>query len=212
MGRFRGELEELLRLTNVSGYNGLSRVLDTLDLEVSKGAIARYHALLQFIVALDLYRRGFDVSVEEHIDGGFKADVFAESPQGSIVVEVETGYVPVDKIRFLEEFLEAKVAFKAVAYSVYADLFIIATPSHVRLLVTPELVKPVGERDILDVMVIRELALKYDRAKASKIVWRAPMSRVDGLAYVNILNARVHYRILGREVNRELKRMLMKST
>jgi len=199
--RFRVMLEELLatRFNGLgSSLNGLSRVIDVLDLEVSRGAIAGYHALLQFIVAMDLYSRGFDVSVEEPVDGGFKADVYAEGPQGSVIVEIETGYVPPDKVRVLEEFLEAKVAFKAVAYSPYADLFIVAAPSHVRLLVAPELLKPVEDRDILDVMVIRDLASRYDRARASRILWRAPLSRVDGIASINVSNLKVEYRITGK--------------
>jgi hypothetical protein len=179
----------------VDGLNGLSRVLDVLELEVSRGGIARYHAMLQFLVALDLHRRGFDVSVEEPVDGGFKADVYAEGPTGRVIVEIETGYVPPDRMYELEGFLEAKVAFKAVAYSFYTDLFVVATPSHMSLSIPEELLKPIESRSVEDVIAIRELALRYDRVKASRILWRAHASRVDGVAYINVSDRRVYYLI-----------------
>jgi len=189
---FRFELERMLGFT-VDSFNGLSRVLDVLELEVSRGGIARYHAMLQFLVALDLHRRGFDVSVEEPVDGGFKADVYAESPMGRVIVEVETGYVPPDRMYELEGFLEAKIAFKAVAYSAYTDLFIVATPSHMSLSIPGELLKPIESRDVRDVIAIRELALRYDKARASRVLWRAHVSRVDGLAYINVSDRKVYY-------------------
>ncbi len=179
--------------STIDSFNGLSRVLDVLDFEVSRGGIARYHAILQFIVALDLHRRGFDVSVEEPVDGGFKADVYAEGPAGRVIVEVETGYVPPDRILDLEEFLEAKIAFKAIAYSAYTDLFIVATPSHINMFIPRELLKPMEHRDVEDVMSIRELALRYDRSRALRVLWRAHLSRVDGVAYINVSNQKVYY-------------------
>ncbi len=191
---FRVDLERLLGVT-FNDSNGISRVLDVLDLEVSRGGIARYHAILQFIVALDLYKRGFDVSVEEPVDGGFKADVYAECPTGRVIVEIETGYIPPDRIHGLEEFLDAKIAFKAIAYSIYADLFILATPSHIRLPIPQELLKPIELREAEDITIIRELALRYDKVKASRILWRAPLSRVDGIAYINVSSRKVQYMI-----------------
>jgi hypothetical protein len=196
LGVFRAELERMLESTITSNFNGLSEVLDKLDFEVSRGGIARYHAILQFIVALDLHRRGFDVSVEEPVDGVFKADVYAESPLGRVIVEVETGYVPPDRIHSLEEFLEAKMVFKAVAYSAYTDVFMIATPNHIKMPVPRELLIPVEDRDESDIMAIRELALRYDKSKASRILWRAHLSRLDGIAYVNVMNQKVSYIIM----------------
>lgn len=193
---FKSELLQLMGLNRFNGFNGLSRVLDILNLEVSRGGIAKYHALLQFIIALDLYRRGFDVSVEEPVDGGLKADVYAESPEGRVIVEVETGYVPPDRIYSLEDFLRFKIAFKAIAYSAHADLFIVATPSHITLPIPHELLKPIEDRDPLDVAKIKSLAMGYDRARASRIIWRAHLSRVDGVAFVKVSELRVRYELL----------------
>ncbi len=178
----------------LAGFDGLSRVVDVLEFEVSRGGVTSYHALLQFIVALDLHLRGFDVGVEERLDGGFIADVYAEGPGGIIVVEVETGFVPQGRLASLESYLASRVAFKAAAYSPGVDAFIVAFPSHMSMVAIPEpLLKPLEDREPEDVRVIRGLIEAYDLKRASRIGWRAHIARVDGVASINVDKARVAY-------------------
>lgn len=175
------------------GFDGLSRVVDVLEFEVSRGGVTGFHALLQFIVALDLHLRGFDVFVEERVGGGFIADVYGEGPQGVVVVEVETGFVPRDRLDRLEEYLASRVAFKAAAYSLGVDAFIVAFPRHVSVSIPSCLLKPLEDREPGDVEAIRRLIEAYDPRRASRIGWRAHMARVDGVAFISVDRAKVAY-------------------
>ena len=96
-------------------------------------SVSRFHRLLQDIVASGLSSLGFDVVIEEPLPEGLIADVYGESPWGSIIVEVETGFVDPQMLGIAEDYLTAKIAWKSVRYSRYADYFAIATPSFVNL-------------------------------------------------------------------------------
>ncbi|MDM7275114.1 MAG: hypothetical protein P3X22_003190 [Thermoprotei archaeon] len=183
----------MARRLGLDGFDGLSRVVDVLDFEVSRGGVTGFHALLQFIVALDLHLRGFDVGVEERVSGGFIADVYGEGPRGVVVVEVETGFVPRDRLDRLEEYLASRLAFKAAAYSLGVDAFIVAFPRHVSVSIPPCLLKPLEDREPEDVGAIRRLIEAYDARRASRIGWRAHMARIDGLASINVDRVKVAY-------------------
>ncbi|MEM0365577.1 MAG: hypothetical protein QXR02_01440 [Acidilobaceae archaeon] len=193
MSDLRQDIVEISTRLKLNSHNGLSTVFERLYEEVSRGAIARYHALLQLIVAIDLHLRGFDVRVEEELPTGFKADVYAESPCCSVIVEVETGYIPQEWILRLEDFIASRVAFKAVAYSIDSDIFILAIPSHLRLLIPNPLLKPIEERDELDISMIRAMVTRYNRNQATRIGWRAQLARIDAIGYINVEEAIVEY-------------------
>ncbi|MCE4616064.1 MAG: hypothetical protein F7C09_03250 [Aeropyrum sp.] len=95
--------------------------------------ISRLHAAVQSIVAGWLEAQGFDASVEEFIGEDLVADVYAESPWGSIIVEVETGFIDPKAVATPERYLLAKILVKASRYSRYADAFAVAFPSFVQV-------------------------------------------------------------------------------
>lgn len=107
-------LERLLRLNSMRALSGL-------------------HAVMQFTLALVLYSEGYDVWVEYELPGGLVADLYAEGPPGSVVVEVETGYVDPSMLHSPSSYLESKIALKAAQYSGHADLFVLAAPAYVEL-------------------------------------------------------------------------------
>lgn len=107
-------LERLLRLNSMRALSGL-------------------HAVMQFTLALILYNEGYDVWVEYGLPGGLVADLYAEGPPGSVVVEVETGYVDPSVLHSPSSYLESKIALKAAQYSGHADLFVLAVPAYVEL-------------------------------------------------------------------------------
>ena len=106
---------------------------------------SRLHRLLQLRVAEWLDSLGFDVYVEEPLEGGLVADVYAESPWGSLIVEVETGFVAPSKLELAEAYLAGKALVKAFKYSPHADIFAVALPSYIRLRLPPEVYKMGGE-------------------------------------------------------------------
>jgi len=171
----------LLRRAGLKPSNGLAEALVKL-IELNKSrAVSSFHAILQYVVAMTLYKEGYDVWVEYDVGGGLTADVYAESPRGTVIVEVETGYVPPAYLSSPVEFLEARVAFKAILYSGRADIFVIATPSHI-VLPRP---RGLGSRAVL---VDRErLARLLELTHGKPFEWameELPRARVDGFVKI----------------------------
>ena len=109
--------------------------------------VSRFHRLLQEIVAAGLSSMGFDVSIEEPLPGGLVADVYGEAPWGSIIVEVETGFVAPGMLESAEDYLKARIAWKSIRYSRHADLFAVAMPSFVEIPIPGVLVGRGGRRE-----------------------------------------------------------------
>ncbi len=116
------------RLMGVQHYNGLKDVYDRLVRLYRRRGLARYHALLQYIMASKLYTEGYDVEVERAVGGGYRADVYGEAPWGTIVIEVETGFIPPGVLLEASSYLQARIIYKAAMYSGAADRFGLAVP------------------------------------------------------------------------------------
>ncbi len=113
--------------------DGLQEILFKLSLLTDKRSLSSYHALIQYVLALNLHKKGYDVWVEKPLPEGLKADVYAEHPLGSVIIEVETGYIPKSCIERPLSFLIGKIVHKALLYSKYSDKFFIALPAYISL-------------------------------------------------------------------------------
>ena len=110
------------------------------------------------------------------------ADVYAESPWGTVIVEVETGYVAPRALGRAEEYLEGRIVGKALKYSRYSDVFAIATPSYLAPPIPPEAMKTRGLL-LVDGRLLEEALLAGN-------AWRG-VARIDALLGVNISERRV---------------------
>ncbi|MEM3079557.1 MAG: hypothetical protein QXF21_04490, partial [Thermoproteota archaeon] len=59
-----------------------------------KGLVKINHSVMELVCAKHLMLKGYDVDVEHDLGGGLICDVYAVRGHGTLVVEVETGYVP----------------------------------------------------------------------------------------------------------------------
>jgi len=141
------------------------------------GSVSRYHRLIQEIVASWLEGRGYDVSIEEPLPGGLVADVYGESPWGTVIVEVETGYVAPKAIGVAEHYLEGRIIGKALKYSRYSDVFAVAAPSYYRPPIPLEAFKAGG------VIIVDGVFL--EKALLAGKAWRG-VARIDALLGVNV--------------------------
>ncbi|BAN90183.1 hypothetical protein ACAM_0714 [Aeropyrum camini SY1 = JCM 12091] len=100
---------------------------------LKRGNGSRIHSLIQGTVASWLSSRGFDVYPEERLGEDLVADIYAESPWATVIVEVETGFIDPRALDRPEVYLLARVVAKASRYSRYADYFTVAIPSYLSL-------------------------------------------------------------------------------
>ena len=146
--------------------------------------MSRFHATVQRIVASWLRGMGFNAMLEHCVDGVHYADVYAVDGNTSIIVEVETGYVPPMFIGSAEEYMLARAIVKTVKYACLADEFYIATPSYFRPPIPDVIVRPVDEQAVeaASGLVGRFFGEKW----AEETLRRLRGCRLAGLMLVNV--------------------------
>ncbi len=176
MGRsLAPDLASVGLLLGVEPGNGLGDVERRLEEFYSRGSLARAHALLQYIVAVHLYRLGYDVQVEYGLPGGLRADVYAEAPWEELVVEVETGRVPPRLMVQYDSYMRARLAYKVLLYSVHAPTAL-AVPSYLEGFVPWQLMGDGGGRRGLAALIQAYYSIGGERL--GRMLDRARLRRV----------------------------------
>ena len=170
----------------------LGRLCDDLDTDVEKklknlrdklvrlhteNMVKINHSVMELVCAKYLIMAGYDVDVECSLDS-ISCDIHAKKGLGSLIVEVETGFVPPEHALDPSTYCKARIASKITRYSGYAEKFILASPPHYILQIPKELIKPPRYRTEDEIMVIKRLCDSYYR--------NPPVSLEE------IKNARVH--------------------
>ncbi len=118
------------------------------------------HSVMELICAKNLVQRGFEVDLE-HVLNGISTDIYAKKGFGSLIVEVETGFVPPDHALDPVNYLRARVTSKITRYSAYANKFILATTPYYIMQIPPSLVKPPRFRSDNEVKYLKTLCDQY---------------------------------------------------
>jgi hypothetical protein len=118
------------------------------------------HSVMELICAKYLIQNGFEAHLEHNIDG-LSTDVYANKGYGSLIVEVETGFVPPDHALDPVTYLRARVASKITRYSSYANKFVLATTSYYIMQIPPSLTKPPRFRTLEEISYIKNLCDLY---------------------------------------------------
>jgi len=84
--------------------------VDLLD-KHTRNEVKINHTVMELICARYLIKMGFDVSLEYSLNS-ISTDVYAQKGMGSLIVEVETGFVPPDHALDPMLYLKARVASK----------------------------------------------------------------------------------------------------
>ena len=167
----KGSTEEFMRdvdsvVTKIlekldQSYHPKTRVLrDDLERLHKQNRLKINHSVMELICATHLIKAGFDVQLETAVNG-ISTDVYAEKGLGSLMVEVETGFVPPDNAVDPLVYLRARAASKITRYSGYASKFVLATPPYYVLQIPPSLTKPPRFRTEEEIAAIKRLCDLY---------------------------------------------------
>lgn len=124
------------------------------------------HSVMEIICAKHLIEQGYNVNVEHLLDGGvLVADIFCthseigptEKTTETLIVEVETGYVPPDAALSPRFYRQARITAKIARYCLYADKFALATPNYHVLQIPEVLLKPPEQREQEDMLRLKIL-------------------------------------------------------
>lgn len=118
------------------------------------------HSVMELICATYLIQNGFEVYLEHNI-GFLSTDIYAKKGFGSLIVEVETGFVPPDHALDPVTYLKARIASKITRYSSYANKFVLASTPYYIMQIPPSLTKPPRFRRDEEISHIKDLCDQY---------------------------------------------------
>jgi len=163
--KFEEDLQSLtLRLTeDVQGRakESLVGLRDRL-IELHRSNIVKInHSVMEFVCAKLLVLKGYDVQVEHPLEGGLTCDLYAAKGDGSLIVEVETGFVPPEHALDPSTYLLARIASKVTRYSNCTGKFALGVPPQYALQIPAQLIKLPRERTAEDLKHIKGLCDQY---------------------------------------------------
>jgi len=126
------------------------------------------HSVMELVCARHLVEKGFEVQVEHQLNGGLSCDLFAVKGYGSLVVEVETGFIPPEHALDPSTYLAARISSKIIRYSSYAGKFALGIPPHYILQFPDLFTRSVRERKPEELRAIKDLCdLHYQNPPVS---------------------------------------------
>jgi hypothetical protein len=153
VGKMRHELDD-------SEYEKMCYLKDRLLQLNSKNMVKINHSVMELVSAKHLIKNGFEVEVEHSMER-VSCDVYAVKGYGSVIVEVETGFVAPENAVDPLTYLDARIASKITRYSGFANKFILATPPYYIMGIPPALTKPPRFRTDDEIEAIKGLCDLY---------------------------------------------------
>jgi len=165
--KFEEDVENLVEKigggVNLSIREGLEKLRDRLVELSRRGLVKINHSVMELVCAKHLMLKGYEVDVEHDLGGGLVCDVYAVRGDGTLAVEIETGFVPPDNALDPEQYCRARVASKITRYSVRVDKFGLGIPPYYILQIPSALAKPPRFRSVEEVEEIKRLCDLYYR-------------------------------------------------
>jgi hypothetical protein len=201
--KFEEDLEFLLAKLgeNIQGKarENLSRLKDRL-IELHRSNIVKInHSVMELVCAKHLILKQYDIEVEHQLDSALTCDLYATKGYGSLIVEIETGFIPPEHALDPSMYLSARIASKIIRYSNYAGKFALGIPPHYILQIPEILATPSRQRTLENLKTIKSLCDLYyqnppvslDEVKNAKLhvvyiidVDKAAVQEVDPETYV----------------------------
>lgn len=99
----------------------------------SKGLVKINHSIMELLCAKHLVCNGYNVKLEFPLEKGLTCDVYAIKGNGSLIVEVETGFIPPEHALDPAIYTKARIISKISRYSQFAEKFAIGVPPYYML-------------------------------------------------------------------------------
>jgi hypothetical protein len=161
---FEGDLNLLLeRLTQSVDEETRGRLVELRDRLVhlnSEGLVKINHSVMELICAKYLILDGYEVNVEYFLDG-LSCDIYAVKCYGTLIIEVETGFIPPKHALDPLTYCRARIASKISRYSGYANKFCLGIPPHYLVQIPVVLTKPPRYRTPKEVDEVKDLCDMY---------------------------------------------------
>jgi len=119
------------------------------------------HSVMELVCAKHLIEKGYEVKLEHPLDGDLTCDLYATKGYGSLIVEIETGFVPPEHALDPQRYIEARIASKIIRYSYRVGKFALGMPPHYLLQFPAAFTQPPRARKTKDLEAIKALCDWY---------------------------------------------------
>jgi hypothetical protein len=167
----------------------LVSVSEKLKKMYKKSLVKTNHSVLEVLVASYFVKKGYQVDVEHPLDS-LVCDIYAQKGDGSLIVEIETGFVPPDHALDPVLYMVVRLISKVARYSKYSNRFMLATPVDNFAQLHPALVKRPKDRSSGDLLELKRLCDKY-YSNPPISADELSNARLHGVIVVNVDEARV---------------------
>lgn len=121
------------------------------------------HSVMELVCAKQLVEKDYEVRIEHPLDGGLTCDLYATKGEGSLIVEIETGFVPPEHALDPQNYIAARIASKIIRYSHQVGKFALGMPPHYLLQFPAIFTRPPRTRKAEDLKKIKALCDSYYR-------------------------------------------------
>jgi len=165
MEEFERDLDTLLGRLSEDANGGtrkkLGELKDRLVRLHGENLVKINHSVMELVCAKYLILGGYEVDVEHPLDVGLTCDLYGVKGYGTLIVEVETGFVPPEHALDPMTYLEARITSKITRYSNYCNKFGLGTPPHYIVQIPPTLIKPPRYRTMEELREIKDRCNLY---------------------------------------------------
>jgi len=163
--KFEEDLESLLSKLgqDMQGKTkeSLSNLKDRL-IELHRANVVKInHSVMELVCAKHLVLKQYEVEVEHQLDEALTCDLYATKGYGSLIVEIETGFIPPEHALDPSIYLLARIASKIIRYSNYAGKFALGIPPYYILQIPQVLAVPPRQRTLENLKAVKSLCDLY---------------------------------------------------
>jgi len=119
------------------------------------------HSVMELVCAKHLISKEYNVEVEHQLNGGLTCDLFAVKGYGTLIVEIETGFIPPEHALDPSAYNSARIASKIIRYSNHAGKFALGMPPHYILQIPQVFTVPPRQRTLENLKDIKNLCDLY---------------------------------------------------
>lgn len=156
-------LSKLILDTSGGVVKQLTELKDHLVQLHNENIVKINHSVMELVCAKHLVEKGYEVQIEHPLEESLTCDLYATKGEGTLIVEIETGFVPPEHALDPQEYIEARIASKIIRYSYHAGKFALGMPPHYLLQFPVVFGQPPRTRKTEDLKVIKTLCDLYYR-------------------------------------------------
>jgi len=119
------------------------------------------HSVMELVCAKHLLLKGYEVDIEHQLGEVLTCDLYGVKGHGTLIVEIETGFVPPEHAIDPATYSSARIASKITRYSYYSHKFALGIPPYYILQIPTVFTVPPKERTEEDLKAVKNLCDLY---------------------------------------------------